>query len=836
MPLAVKDKADLDDVQVVLAERSLRKYVDQAWPLVEPGRPFVPGYHIDAICEHLEAVSSGQIRRLIINIPPRSGKSLLVSVFWPTWDWARHPEIRWLYSAYALSLAVRDSLKCRRIIGSPWYQSRWGEVYQLTGDQNVKSVYENNKTGYRLCASVEAGVTGQGGDRLVCLWYDTLIITDGGPVRIGDIVESKMPVSVRSYDEAAGALSWERVEAYESNPGRPSVRITFSNGRTLEATDDHPIYVIDRGYVPAADVAEGDEALSLEGDLSGMRGRNRAGAQACLASEARSLLQSRLPRHLGTGKEQPCLAGRANNAGLRSMQNPVSGQTPVTSQEIPPQVLFKKVPEFCHAGSECLPMASHSNALRLLRGGDFQVTEPHIPQELLLTALCEPGSPRACTREGEWEIPARIVFRAILSGFQGCLADYPGQGWSSLSALRDESLRTGQRAGCPSCQLRQGGRCSAQSHLAMSVVSRVNAWQQTQPSEMDAVLVTKVEKIGRPERVYNLRLRHSHNYFANGILVHNCDDPHDTNQAESEPIRKATIDWWDGTMTTRFNDLETGQAVIIGQRVHEEDLTGHLLAQGGWEHLCLPGEYEPKRQCVVRSTGWKDWRKEEGELLWPDKVGPRAIEALRKALGEYRFAGQIQQRPSPAEGGQIKRSWWQFYRERPKLESFDEIIQSWDMAFKRTRDSDYVVGQVWGRIGANKYLLAEDRARRNFPETIKAVLSMSAAWPQTYAKLVEDKANGPAVIDTLRQRVEGLIAVNPEGGKEARVAAVSPQIQAGNVYLPDPSTASWVDAFIDECASFPTGAHDDRVDCMSQALLRMAAPLEIIEDMLVTIG
>jgi len=168
----------------------------------------------------------------------------------------------------------------------------------------------------------------------------------------------------------------------------------------------------------------------------------------------------------------------------------------------------------------------------------------------------------------------------------------------------------------------------------------------------------------------------------------------------------------------------------------------------------------------------------------------------------------------------LKRNWWQYYRQTP--DRFDEVIQSWDMAFKDTKTADFVVGQVWGRKGADKYLLDQVRDRMDFPATVQAVRSLSAKWPQARNKLVEDKANGPAVIATLKNEIPGLIAVNPEGGKVVRAQAASPDIEAGNVYLPDPSVAPWVHDFIEECAAFPNGANDDQVDAMTQALIRFA--------------
>jgi hypothetical protein len=148
------------------ARRSLKEFVIQAWPILEPETPFVDGIHIDAICLHLQAVTEGRIQNLIINVPPGHAKSLLTSVFWPAWVWIDHPEARWLFSSYREPLATRDSLKCRRLIESDWYQENWGDRYQLAGDQNQKHRFENDRTGYRVVVPMSAG-TGERGDYVV---------------------------------------------------------------------------------------------------------------------------------------------------------------------------------------------------------------------------------------------------------------------------------------------------------------------------------------------------------------------------------------------------------------------------------------------------------------------------------------------------------------------------------------------------------------------------------------------------------------------------------------------------------------------------------------------
>jgi predicted phage terminase large subunit-like protein len=478
-----------------LATRSLRAFVEQAWRIVEPATPFVPGWHIYAIIDHLEAVSRGEIRNLLINVPPRHMKSLLVSVFWPTWEWIRSPERRWLFSSYASSLSMRDSLKCRRLIESPWYQAFWGDRYSLTIDQNTKSRFDNNRSGYRLSTSVGGTATGEGGDRIV------------------------------------------------------------------------------------------------------------------------------------------------------------------------------------------------------------------------------------------------------------------------------------------------------------------------------------------------------------------CDDPHNVQEAESDSIRNGTLEWFDVVMSTRVNDPKTSAMVVVMQRCHQRDLSGHLLDKGGWEHLCLPAEYEGSKR--ITSIGFSDPRTEHGELLWPDQFGPKEIADVKVSLGSYAAAGQLQQRPSPAGGGLIKPFWFHFWQApganlppvlvrmpdgtqrsviAEPIANVEEQVQSWDCSFKGLDTSDYVVGQLWGRAGSSFLLLDQVRGRMDFPATVQAVRALSKKWPGAIAKLIEDKANGSAVIQMLTHEISGLIPVNPQGGKVPRAAAVSALIEAGNVYLPHPDQAPWVIALIEECAAFPFGAHDDQVDAMTQALLHwhMAPPQTII--------
>lgn len=498
MSLAIpSDARDLIAVLLGRKQRrlSLRDFVWQAWAAVEPSTPFKSNWHIDALADHLAAVTAGQIRKLIINIPPRCTKSTIVSVMWPCWEWTIRPETKWLFTSYSLNLTKRDSLRCRRLIESVWYQERWG--LRLAEDQSEKLLFENDRGGYRMSASVGSSVTGSGGDRLV------------------------------------------------------------------------------------------------------------------------------------------------------------------------------------------------------------------------------------------------------------------------------------------------------------------------------------------------------------------CDDPHNISEVESDTMRQGVIEWFDGVLSTRMNDPKRSTITIIGQRAHESDLSGHVLRQEGWEHLCLPLEWEPypfvdlgakltpegKR---ITAIGWSDPRTEEGELLWPDHFGEAEVAQLKRSLGSYRVAGQLQQRPAPAEGGLFKAHWWRFWHypgsplpavpvrladgsifNRPCVplpEKFDRQLLSFDLTFKDTKTSDYAVGQCWGCLEASRFLLDQWRARADFVVQRAAIKTMVSRWPEATKILIEDSANGAAIVSELQQSIAGILPIQATGAKEARAAAVTPMIESGNVYLPHPNLAGWVGSFLDEVTGFPNSRNDDCVDSASQAL------------------
>ena len=294
------------------------------------------------------------------------------------------------------------------------------------------------------------------------------------------------------------------------------------------------------------------------------------------------------------------------------------------------------------------------------------------------------------------------------------------------------------------------------------------------------------------------------------------DDPIKPLDASKVNLEKC-IEWWDGTMSTRQSDPQTTARVVMMQRLHDQDLAGEMIRRGGYEVLRLPMRYEAKFPCVT-ALGRVDPRTEEGELLDPKRVPEAEVKTLETNLGPIGAAAQLQQRPTPAGGNIFALAWLQqTYSQLPL--AIDQWVLSIDCTFKGKENSDFVCMQVWARAGVDFYLVDQVNERLSFTDTCIRLRELSAAYPLAVVKLVEDKANGPAVVDAMQRDVWGLELINPEGGKEARANAVTPLYRGGNVYLP--LHAPWLAEYRTQLSTFPYAGNDDMLDATSQALTWM---------------
>ena len=277
-------------------------------------------------------------------------------------------------------------------------------------------------------------------------------------------------------------------------------------------------------------------------------------------------------------------------------------------------------------------------------------------------------------------------------------------------------------------------------------------------------------------------------------------------------------------MQTRLNDPKTGAFIIIMQRVHENDLTGHILANedDDWDHLCLPARYEVGHPTQTKSSlFFTDPRTKEGELLWPNRIDEKTLSNLERSLGSYASAGQLQQRPMPKGGGILRAEWWVPW-ESDDLPEIEYVIQSYDTAFSTKEKSSYSARTTWGVFRMNGQVNAiviemwYDRV--TYPELRTLAQEAYEDW-EPDAVMIEKKASGQSLLQDLRMAGVPVLEYNPDRDKEARAHASSALLEDGRIYFP--ANKKWAKDLIDICASFPAGDNDDIVDTCTQAWLRL---------------
>jgi predicted phage terminase large subunit-like protein len=309
------------------------------------------------------------------------------------------------------------------------------------------------------------------------------------------------------------------------------------------------------------------------------------------------------------------------------------------------------------------------------------------------------------------------------------------------------------------------------------------------------------------------------------------DDPMSNEMALSDVERTTANRWVDFTLRQRLNNPGTAAIIVIMQRLHELDTTGFVLSEDGgdiWTQITIPLEAEKDERWEFPISG-KVVDRKKGEILQPDRFTPDIV--AEKKRNRMVYAGQYQQRPAPLEGNLIKRSEVKYYGgvdpvtcqpdEQLPWDGFDRKLISIDCAFKDGDSSDYVAIGVIGVKGRKRFLLNVVNAHLDAGGTELEIRRQKSLHPDATAILVEDKANGPAVIQRLKTNLAGVIEVNPQGGKIARMFAASPEWQAGDWYVD--RTAAWTEPFVQQITMFPAAANDDMCDMMTQAAIYLAS-------------
>jgi predicted phage terminase large subunit-like protein len=297
----------------------------------------------------------------------------------------------------------------------------------------------------------------------------------------------------------------------------------------------------------------------------------------------------------------------------------------------------------------------------------------------------------------------------------------------------------------------------------------------------------------------------------NFILI---DDPMKAGDAHSEAQRKAVKEWYDSTLYSRLNSKTDDVIILIAQRLHIDDLIGHVLEKGGWEELSLPAIAEVPQEIEIVPGEFH--HRAIGDLLHPEREPQATLNEIKATIGSQQFSAQYQQTPVPASGNLVKWAWFKAYRDLPPRGANDRVVQSWDTASKPDELNDYSVCTTWLVKDKDYYLIDVFRQRLEYPDLKRKVVEL---WTRHYARtvLIEDKGAGTHLLQELR-RISGFypIGIVPKGDKVTRMAAHAAKIEAGHVHLPE--RAPWLGDFRTELLAFPAGRYDDQVDSLSQFL------------------
>jgi predicted phage terminase large subunit-like protein len=301
------------------------------------------------------------------------------------------------------------------------------------------------------------------------------------------------------------------------------------------------------------------------------------------------------------------------------------------------------------------------------------------------------------------------------------------------------------------------------------------------------------------------------------------DDAMKAQDTFSETARETVREWYSHTLLSRLDNKVEDSIVLVMQRLHVDDLAGHLLDQGGWTHLNLPAIAESEHEIPIGPG--RRHRRKPGDLLHPEREPKSVLDEAKSEMGSMAFAAQYQQEPVAEDGNLVRWSWFRFFDDPPYQTAGDKIIVSWDTALSQKELASYSVAVVLQVRGGTVYMLDVIRERLEYPELRRMVIALHRRWRNAcdgYSLLIEDKGSGMGLIQELKREQIYAIAIKPEGDKVMRMSNQTAHIEAGAVLLP--RRAPWLEEFRRELCAFPGGRHDDQVDAFSQALARAFAP------------
>jgi predicted phage terminase large subunit-like protein len=739
--------------------------------------------HLIRIAKELERIERGEINRLFVTCPPRHWKSSLISEKFVTWFLGRNPESSVGIFSHGAGLPTRFGVNVRKAIEfNPRFKAIFPEVKVAGGNTSEWSL----KGAFRTTLSslgVLCSPTGVGFD---CLLGNTLVTTTVGDIPISSLQVVTSSCKVLAYEERENQLCWKRIKAIAHRESDGYYRITTASGRVVEASANHPFYT-GAGYTKAHSISVGDNLLLAlrQGAIEdGVRNE-----QVVAERRRESLLFAPmlLSSHERIGRQertQVCRMRQSDYESGQVLQPAMQGESGCSKDVGDAQEKNKTVPGL-RQGVHCLMENGRMLQSEMRRETTLE-TDGRKRQSML------PGRDSGDEREGQGsEVNAKGDFEKGLDGVCRMRFD-------------NRASRSSHKSQCHGHQNGEHGN-------ALPEVSRNIPRSGAFKTERDTVAM--VEFIREPTTVWNIQVEGTENFFANGVLTHNCiiiDDPiSDAFEAYSPTALEKVWLWYKETLRDRLNP--GGKIVMVMSRWHQNDPAGHVLRESAtgegehWDELRLPAIAE-KNDPLGR---------DEGEALWPEVWPLTSLMAVKKAQGARGFAARFQGTPR-ADQGNMMNSTHLVMRDASEMpEHFVKLCRRWDLAFSEARGADFMAGAKMGldRFG-NRWIIHIKRVKGRWPQGVPVIKTLAEEDGQSCSVLIEANGTQLGYAQQMKEDIPNRIVLedHPEGSKEMRAMVWATRLQDGIIFC---VRGEWNQEFFDEMDFFPAGEHDDMVDAVS---------------------
>lgn len=755
--------------------------------------------------------------------------SSICSILYPAWLWTRKPDTRVISSSHTDDLVLDLANKSRNVIKSDLYQACFPDV-RIREDQDTKGYYANSAGGDRkTCTIAGKSPTGFHAHILLCFPYETKIITKGGEFFIGEIVENKLTFDVLSYNLHENQFEWKPILTHMKNQGQELIRLNFSDGSYLSLTEEHPVYVTGKGFIPASSVSLNDEVIHAH-PLHTMQSNHQSTTKGYSSFQNRmDILQPFMQSFIHEWKKSCSIFVYCKEMPELSKKDGSTKRKKPDTKLLQLRMLLGIYQK--KSFSEKRKVHHKLSDLQKRKRSDCKIKG--FQNNLLFQRMCQQTAFNKDEGKRELQLCSWKSQLSLSNGIhQKKKRLHTPSRELSMFSLSDNSKgiqrKTQKEIRYSSYQLRQDELQKEKSSSSLSSLSWNNAWESDQSFEKSKKIVSSIEReVSIPNAVYNLEVAENNNYFANGVLVHNCDDPIDPKKAISDVELKTARYFYDSVIPSRKVNKEIAVEITIMQRLHVNDPTGHLLERSKLEntspikHICLPaelteeaGKYSPETVIPVELA-----KNYKNGLMDPKRIPREVLKRERATMGAYAYAGQYLQSPIPLTGGLFSNH---YFNQRVKAAPYDaKRIRYWDRA-STDNGGCYTAGVLLAKDREGNYYVEDlihgqwephERNMKMRATALKDRHKYGKHEPVIWVE-AEGGSSGRDAWKGVVRALAGFVVKEDRvsGSKEVRAEPWSAQLAAGNVYLVE--NGLWpINTFVEEHCAFPLGKTKDIVDC-----------------------